>query len=315
MRAVLVTTFGGPEQARIARTDLPVPGPGQVRIRNEALAVHPADLAVRAGHLAALLPEQSAYRLGWDTAGVVDAVGAGVESVRPGDRVIGLIHWFASRNGTHGDQAVLPADAVAPAPAGLTAAEAVTLPLNGLTALQALDTAADTIGLREGGTLLVTGAAGGVGHFATQLALHRGLRVIAVARAGDRGQLLALGAEFVEGAEDGADTAAAVRELVPAGVDAVLDTALTGAPLLAAVRADGLFLAVRPPAAPAPERGIRVHVVDVRPDGGGLAELAELAEGGALTTRIAAAYPLDQVAAAHAHAARGGVRGAVVLTV
>ncbi|MEV4612355.1 NADP-dependent oxidoreductase [Kitasatospora sp. NPDC049258] len=307
MRAVLVKTFGGPETAEIAEIDLPEPGPGQVRIRNQALAVHPADLAVRAGFLAALLPEQPSYRLGWDTAGVVDALGEGVEDLRVGDPVIGLTHWFATRNGTHGDFAVLPAATVAPAPAGLTAAEAATLPLNGLTALQALDLA----DLGDGRTLLITGAAGGLGHFATQLARYRGLRVIAVARATDREELTSLGAEFVEA---GDQAVATVHRLAPGGVDAVLDTALTGAALLPAVRADGVFLAVRPPAAPEPERGIRVLVVNVRPDGHQLGELTKLAEDGRLTTRIAAAFPLDQVAAAHAHAARPGVRGAVVLT-
>ncbi|MFJ1705343.1 NADP-dependent oxidoreductase [Kitasatospora sp. NPDC088346] len=308
MRAVLVKTFGGPETAEIAEIDRPAPGPGEVRIRNQALAIHPADVAVRAGFLAALLPEQPAYRLGWDTAGIVDAVGEGVEDLRTGDPVIGLTHWFATRNGTHGDYAVLPAAAVAPAPAGLTAVEAATLPLNGLTALQSLD-AAD---LREGQTLLVTGAAGNLGHFATQLARYRGARVVAVARAADRDALTALGAEFVEA---GDDAVATVRALVPAGVDAVLDTALTGAALLPAVRDGGTFLAVRPPAAPESQRGIRVVVVNVRPDGRQLGEITKLAEDGRLTTRIAAAYPLDQAADAHAHLARPAVRGAVVLTV
>ncbi|MER8183269.1 NADP-dependent oxidoreductase [Kitasatospora sp. NPDC094015] len=308
MRAVLVKTFGGPETAEIAEIELPEPGPGQVRIRNQALAVHPADVAVRAGFLAALLPEQPSYRLGWDTAGVVDAIGEGVEDLRTGDPVIGLTHWFATRNGTHGDFAVLPAATVAPAPAGLTPAEAATLPLNGLTALQALDLAE----LRDGGTLLITGAAGNLGHFATQLARYRGLRVIAIARATDRDGLTALGAEFVEA---GDQALAAVQRLAPGGVDAVLDTALTGAALLPAVRADGVFLAVRPPAAPESERGIKVVVVNVRPDGHQLGELTKLAEDGRLTTRIAGTHPLTEVAAAHEHAARPGIRGAVVLTV
>ncbi|MEV8095809.1 NADP-dependent oxidoreductase [Kitasatospora sp. NPDC085879] len=305
MRAVTVHSYGSPDRAEITDAPVPVPGPGEVRIRNRALAVHPADTAVRSGLVAALLGAPP-FRLGWDAAGTVDAVGEGVTAFAAGEEVIGLSHWFATRNGTHADYAVLPADQLAPAPAGVPATTAAALPLNGLTALQAVE----RTGLDAGGTLVVTGAAGNLGHLTTQLALARGLRVLAVAGPRDEAELTALGAEFVARGETAVDT---LRALAPDGADAVIDTAGLSAPLLAAVRDGGLFVAVRPPAAPDAERGIEVAVHDVRPDGPALAGLAKQVEDGRLTVRVGSVHPLEEVAAAHARLEAGGTRGAVVL--
>ncbi|WP_354641546.1 NADP-dependent oxidoreductase [Kitasatospora camelliae] len=308
MRALVISTFGGPEVLELAELELPVPGPGEVRVRNQALAVHPADIAVRSGAVAAHLPEAPFHRLGWDVAGTVDAVGEGVTGFRPGDRVIGLSHWFATRNGTHAEFAVVAADALAPVPEELPIEKAAALPLNGLTARQSLDLA----GLSEGQTLVVTGAAGNLGGYTTELAVRRGLRVIAVAGAGDRAFLTGLGAEFVE---RGPEAVAAIRALAPEGADAAVDTALLGAELIAAVKAGGVFVTVRPNVGPAPERDVRVSVINVRPDGGELAELARLAADGLLTVRVDSVHDLADAAAAHARLSTPGTRGAVLLTV
>ncbi|MEV6211155.1 NADP-dependent oxidoreductase [Kitasatospora sp. NPDC051914] len=307
MRAITVHNYGGPEQAEVTEAEIPVPGPGEVRVRNRALAVHPADLAVRSGLMAALLGTPP-HRLGWDVAGTVDAVGADVAGFAVGEEVVGLSHWFATRNGTHAEYAVLPAAQLAPAPAGVPATTAAALPLNGLTALQALD----LIGLAPGGTLVVTGAAGNLGHLAAQLAVARGLRVLAVAGPHDADHLTDLGAEFVPRGDGAVD---AVLALAPGGADALLDTAGLSTAVLAAVRDGGTFVAVRPPAAPAAERGIDVLVHDVRPDGPALAGLAGLVAEGRLTVRVDSVLPLDRIAAAHARLEAGGTRGAVVLSV
>ena len=307
MRALIVTTFGGPETAEIAELPLPEPAAGQVRIRTAASAVHPADLLARSGALAAMLPAQPHYALGWDLAGEVDALGSGVTAFRPGDQVIGLSDWFVGLNGTQAEYVVLPAAAVAAAPTGVPAAEAATLPLNGLTASQALD----LLGLEAGQTLLVTGAAGGVGGFAAELAVGRGLTVLGLAGAQDKDFVTGLGAQWVE---RGDHAAADVLAAVPDGVDGVLDTALVGAPLLAAVRDGGVFVNVFPPAAPAAERGIRIDSVGVRSDGAQLAELVGLVEQGGLSLRLAGTHPLDEAPAAHARVAGGGARGGVVLS-
>ncbi|MCX4747737.1 NADP-dependent oxidoreductase [Kitasatospora sp. NBC_01287] len=307
MRTVVVKNFGGPEAAELIGTELPALGADQLRIRVAAAAVHPADLLTRSGALAALLPERPHYTLGWDLSGTVDAVGAEVTSFAVGEPVVALSDWFATLNGTQAEYVVLPATAVAPAPTKATEVEAATLPLNGLTAAQALD----LIGLAEGATLLVTGGAGGVGGFAVELAVSRGLRVIAVAGIKDQAFVTGLGAQWVERGEQAAE---AVRALVPGGVDGVFDTALVGSPLLAAVRDGGVFVNVFPPAAPVAERGIRVDSVGVHSDGAQLAALSELVDQGSLTLRPARTFAAAEVAAAHTLLAGGGQRGGVVLT-
>ncbi len=155
MQAVTISTFGGPDVLRVADVAVPEPGPGQVRVKVRAAAVHPVDLAIRAGAFAELLPGQPRYVLGWDLAGTVDAVGAQVTATHPGDAVVGLSVWLRSLAGTQAEFVALDATGVAAAPEGASWVEAATLPLNALAAVQALD-------LMPQGTrsVAITGAAG-----------------------------------------------------------------------------------------------------------------------------------------------------------
>ncbi|MDX3226891.1 NADP-dependent oxidoreductase [Streptomyces sp. ME19-01-6] len=310
MRAALVRAYGGPEAVEIAEVPLPEPGPGQVRIRVAAATVNPVDLLTRAGTLVAAgrMAPRAETGLGWDVAGVVDAIGPGVRVFAPGDPVIGLRDLLDVSLGTYAEYVVLDATAVAPAPQGLPTAAAATLPLNGLTAWQSLD----ALDLPHGATLLVTGAAGAVGGFAVELAALRGLRVVAVAGAADEELVRELGAEWFV-ARDAPDLAAAVRAVVPGGVAGALDAAGVGVPALAAVRNAGAFAAVAADA-PVGLRGIRSANHWIAADGTALAQLSALAAAGRLTLRVAGALPLDQAAAAHRRLAAGGLRGRLVLT-
>lgn len=309
MRAVVVRSFGGPEALEIEEAPVPGTGAGQVRIRVEAAGVNPVDVAVRTGLLveAGLAERREVHGVGWDVAGVVEEVGAGVTGFAPGDRVIGLADRLDLPLGAYAEQIVLDAGAVASAPARATPAQAATLPLNGLTADQALDLA----GLTEGQTLLVTGAAGGVGGYAVELAVTRGLRVVAVAGAGDEELVRSLGAEFFVPRD--AELGSAVRELVPGGTHGAIDAAAIGTAALTAVRNGGSLVAVLGGAAPVPLRGTRVSNVWIRADGARLAELARLADEGRLTLRVADAFPLAEAAAAHERLTAGGLRGRLVL--
>ncbi|MGW5156918.1 NADP-dependent oxidoreductase [Nonomuraea wenchangensis] len=310
MRAVVIRTFGGPEVLQIADVPMPVAGAGQVRIRVEAATVNPVDLATRSGALteAGLLPARDLIGIGWDVAGTVDQTGPGVTGLGRGDRVIGLSDRLDVPLGAQAEYVVLDADAVAAAPAGVSPVQAATLPLNGLTAAQALD----GLDLEHGQTLLVTGAAGAVGGFAVQLAVARGLRVIAVAGADDEPLVRRLGAElFVPRT---ARLGEAVRRLVPGGAHAALDAAVVGVAALDAVRSGGAFAALVAGGAPLPLRGIRVFHHWIRADGARLSGLAALVEAGSLTLRVAESRPLDQVADAHRRLAAGGLRGRLVLT-
>jgi NADPH:quinone reductase len=307
MRAVVVRSFGGPEVLEVASVPTPEPGPGQVRIRVEAAAVNPVDLATRAGYLAAFSTDRELTGIGWDVAGVTDAIGDGVTGFRAGDAVIGLSDLVDVSLGTHAEYVVLDANAVASAPETVSSVEAATLPLNGLTALQTLD----LLGPPEG-TLLVTGAAGGVGGFVVELAVAAGWRVLATAGVGDEEQIRRAGAEFI--ARE-VELAPAVRRLVPGGVDAVIDTALLGIAAHGALRGGGTFVAVIANAAPAPLRGTQVKTVYIRADDPRLADLVSLVDKGELTLRVAKTYPLEQAAAAHQRLAEGGLRGRLVLAV
>lgn len=307
MRAVVVRSFGGPEVLEVAEVPVPQAGPGQVRIRVAAAAVNPVDVATRAGALAGagLMTGGEQVGVGWDVAGVVEEVGAGVDAVAVGDRVIGMSDRLDLPVKAQAEQVVLDADVVAPAPGDLVAA--ATLPLNASTALQGLD----LLGLAPGQTVLVTGAAGAVGGFAVELAVARGLRVVAAASDGDEELVRGLGAsEFVPRSAPLAD---AVRRAVPGGVDGALDAAVVGLPALDAVRGGGAFVSVISGAMPLPLRGIRVANVFVRADGAALRELSALAARGALTLRVADTLPLADVAEAHRRLEKGGLRGRLVL--
>ncbi|MET7482965.1 NADP-dependent oxidoreductase [Streptomyces sp. NPDC005538] len=293
MRAAVVTTFGGPESVRVVETEIPEPGARQVRIRVAAATLNPVDAGVRAGAFGGA----GQFGFGWDVAGTVDATGA-ASAWHVGDEVVALHHAMGRPLGTHAEYVVVDTDAVAKAPAGVDTVHAATLPLNALTAVQALD----LLELTPGQSLLVTGAAGAVGGFAVQLASRRGVLVTGLARADDEEFVRSLGAaEFTS-------------EGVPAGsVDAVLDAAVLGERALEWVRDGGVFAGVIPRAAPASVRGVRTGAVEVSPDGARLAELVTLVEEGVLTLRVAEAYALEDAAKAHARLAEGGVRGRLVL--
>jgi NADPH:quinone reductase-like Zn-dependent oxidoreductase len=317
MRAVVVRTYGGPEALEIEELPLPVPGPGQIRIRVRAAAVNPVDVFVRSGiaALAGMLPDRAGVGIGWDVAGEVDAVGPALVAADSsagaafavGDRVVGLSDRLDVPTAGYADYLVLDADSVAAAPRDVSFEAAATLPLNGLTAAQALA----GLGLRAGRTLLVTGAAGAVGGYAVELAVAAGLRVVAVASERDRELVLGFGAELFVPRE--AELGAAVRALVPGGVDGVLDAATIGVRAHDALRGGGSFASVTGPATPPALRGTRVHTVFVRADGRQLAELVALVEAGTLTLRVAETFPLEKAASAHHRFAEGAVRGRLVL--
>ncbi len=308
MRTVISHRYGGPEVLELVEVPTPAPGPDQVLVAVRAAGLNPVDLAMRQGLMAAMIGEPFPLGLGWDVAGTVAAVGDDVTRWSVGDEVVGLRDEFVGPTGTFATHVVLPEEALAPAPRGVSPEAAATFPLNTLTALQALD----LLGLEGGATVVVTGAAGGVGDYVVALAAHRGLRVIGVARPGDEAEVRANGAaEFVTGQ----DVGAAVRAVLPEGADGLVDAAQVGAAALAAVRDGGSFVAVSDPSEPPTERGITVATVHVHHDAEQQAALVPLVEDGTLRLRVTDTFALADVAKAHEAAARPGLRGRVVVTV
>ncbi|WP_250572880.1 NADP-dependent oxidoreductase [Nonomuraea sediminis] len=304
MRALI----GGSGSPRLVEAPVPEAGPRQVRIKVGAAGVNPFDLAVAAGKLAeyGLARPLDSYGLGFDAAGAVDQVGEGAP-FQVGEAVIGLAARLELATKAQAEYVVLDADAVARAPRNVSVEAASTLPLNSLTAWQALD----ATGLRPGQTLLVTGAAGAVGGFLVELGVARGLRVVAAAGAADEELVRGLGAEWFVPREE--DLATGVRRLVPGGADAVVDAAITPQAALEAVRDGGTFIALSVGVAPVALRGTTVKTVFFRSDPAQLAEIVRFVEAGRVTPRVAATYPLEKAADAHARQAAGGLRGRLVL--
>ena len=311
MKAVAFSRYGGPEVLEVAELPVPEPGPGEVRVRVAAATVNPTDLGMRSGRQAATLDAlPPPYVPGMELAGVVDAVavGPGVPW-QVGERVLGIALPMRTGRGAQAEQVVLPAESLVRVPSGTELEAAATLPMNGLTVRRALD----LLGLQAGQTLAVTGAAGAVGGYGVQLAAAAGVRVLAVASAADEDLVRGFGAtDFVVRT---ADLAAAIRRLLPGGVDAVLDAAALGGPILPAVRDDGQVAAVRAFEG-VPERGISVHQVrvsDYARNQAALQGLADMVAGGKLTLRVAETVPPERAGEAHARLAGGGVRGRLVI--
>jgi NADPH:quinone reductase-like Zn-dependent oxidoreductase len=216
MRAVRYHDHGGAAVLTVDNIDAPEPGPGELRIAVRAAAVNPVDTYFREG--AYPVPELPMIP-GSDAAGVVDAVGPGVESFAEGDRVFatGLGN---GRQGSYAEQAIAPAEFCASLPEAVTFGEGAAVALVGVTAWQAFVAHA---GVEPGERVLVHAGSGGVGHVAVQLASAMGAEVTTTARPEYAGHLTTLGADdVIDYRQDEADLAAAIAD---AGApDAVLDT-------------------------------------------------------------------------------------------
>jgi NADPH:quinone reductase len=311
MRAVGFTEFGDPSVLRIVSLPIPSPGPGQVRVKVVAATVNPTDIAFRQG--GRQLPEgvKPPYVAGMDLAGVIDEAGPDVSREwRRDDRVMAAVSPWVPGGGAQAEYVLVAEDQLARVPDGISLQAAATLPMNGMT----VRTALDMLGLRPGQTLAVTGAAGAVGGYAIQLGTHDGLEVVADAAPADEELIRSLGAQHV--VPRGSGFVAAVREIYPDGVDALLDAALLGPAALPAVRDGGRLMAVRPFRGET-ERGIEISLVLVAShlhEGHRLAELADLAAKGTLTLRVAELLGAERAAQAHRRLEAGGVRGRLVLT-
>lgn len=283
------------------------PAPGEVRLRVRAAAVNPTDISLRELGAEGLPPP---WVPGMDAAGMVEAVGSGVDRLAVGDLVMAAVSPRRAEGGAQSELLVIPAASVVPIPRGATLEEAATLPMNGLTALLALD----LLDLRPGQYLAVSGGAGLLASYAIPLARERGLRVLADARPEDRALVGSFGADTV--LARGAGFPAAVRAATAGGADGVLDTALLGRAVLPAVRDGGALAVVRGWSEGEPERGIQIRRVWVRSVLGRtdwLEQLGRLASQRRLQLRVVGTHPPERAADAHRLLEAGGLRGRAVI--
>ncbi|MCE7001963.1 NADP-dependent oxidoreductase [Kibdelosporangium philippinense] len=285
----------------------PEPIGNEILVAVHAAGLNPTDWKHRAGLMRFGEPP---FTLGWDVSGVVEAVGAGVTRHQPGDEVFGMLP-YPNGHGAHAEYVTAPARAFVPKPAGLSHVQAAALPLASMTAWQAL---VDTAQVQPGQRVLIHGAAGGVGHLATQIAKARGAYVIATAS--KRDFVLSLGADEVIDYRT-QDFVADARD-----IDVVLEPFLGKDRLrsLQTLRPGGLLVSILPVdfaevQTRAAELGVRATAMQVEYDHTGIAGIAALAESGQLRPHVSGTYPLAQAAKAHALGETGRVTGKLVLTV
>ncbi len=296
-KAVAYKGKGGCEV--IERTVRP-PAAGEVRIAVKAAAVNPADILLRESGFRPGFGGQ-AYPIvpGLDAASLVEAVGPDVSRLHAGQQVMACVGVTRPEGGAQAQYVVVPSASVVPIPEGVSLTEACTLPMNGLTALLALELAA----LHDGEVLAVSGGAGLVAHYAIAIAKRRGQRVIADAKPEEADLVRSYGADVV--IERGSGFADAVRREVPEGVDALLDTAVLGEKSFHAVRDGGTYTPFRFWQDQPSERDIVIKPVSVftvfdRTDRTEWLEyLRDMAATAKITLRIAGTYAPEQCSDAH----------------
>jgi NADPH:quinone reductase-like Zn-dependent oxidoreductase len=297
MRAVLLSETGGPEVLRIEELPAPEPPDGEVLIRVRAASINPIDWKQRRGLSQKELPAV----LGNDISGTIERSRA--DGFAEGEDVFGF-----APSGGYAEFAVAPPAAIAKKPQGVSHDAAAGIPVSGLTAWQALF---DRGGLQSGQTLLVAGAAGGVGHFAVQLGKHAGARVIGTGSARNREFVLSLGADqYVDYASE--DVAEVIGD-----ADVVFDTVggETTKTLVPSVREGGVIVVIAgaPPEAEAAERGARAELLIMSSSAEQLAKVGELVAAGEVKVEIAGTFSLSQVAQAHELSEAGHTRGKLIL--
>ncbi|MCS0636073.1 NADP-dependent oxidoreductase [Streptomyces sp. LP05-1] len=307
MKAISYRRYGGPEVLEYGDRPDPRVGPDKVLVRVRAAAVNPVDWKAQAGYLDTALDTVFPVVPGWDVSGVVVQPGVAVPEFAVGDEVMGYVREDVLCHGTFAEYVAAPVRTLARKPRNLGFEEAAGLPLAGLTAYQVLRGA---LRVGPGDTVLIHAAAGAVGALAVQLARHFGARVLGAVREHGADRVRELGAEPVV---YGDGFKSRVRTAAPDGVNAAFDT-LGGQTLKDSANLlapEGRLASI----ADGEVASLGGAYVFVRPDPDDLAALADLAEQGVVTVRVARAFPLERAAEAQRVQQEGGLNGKVVVTV
>ena len=298
MQAVVMRQTGGPEVLNLEDVDAPEPVEDEVLIRVHSVSVNPIDWKFRRG----LYPKELPVVLGNDISGTV--VSSRAAGYGEGDEVFGF-----TSSGGYAELATASAGVIAHKPVGITHEQAAAIPVGGLTAWQALF---DHGGLEAGQSVLIAAAAGGVGHFAVQLAKRAGAHTIGIGSARNRDFVMGLGAdEYIDYTQQSVNDAAS-------DVDVAFDAVggQSTEELLGAVRPGGVLVTI---ANAAPEqqalaRGVRAVLFSMTPKPEQLEQIAGLVADGELHVELAEALPLAEVRRAHELSESGHTRGKIVLT-
>jgi NADPH:quinone reductase-like Zn-dependent oxidoreductase len=293
MKAIVVHQYGGPEVLKWEDYPDPVPGSGEVLVRVAASSVNPIDYKRRAGLTKDFYPMKFPGLIGVDVSGTVAGVGPEVEDFTVGNRV------FAIADNTYAELCVVKADSLADSPEGLDLVRAAALPLVTVTGNQLLS----ATGIKAGQTVLVVGAAGGVGRSAVYTAKSRGATVIAGILKRQFDQTKTIGADQFVATDDGT----AIAHLMQ--VDAIADAVggRTAEKLIAKVKTEGVYASVvGAPKNASDYPSVRVEKVFSHFDRETLEFMAEAVRDGKLVIPIGKEKSLSEAAEAHAEAEKGG---------
>jgi NADPH:quinone reductase-like Zn-dependent oxidoreductase len=308
MKAIRIHKYGGAEVLQYEEAPRPKPAAGEVLIRVHAAGVNPIDWHVREGHVKDVFPHSFPFVPGWDASGVVEEVGAGVTRFKPANEVYTVPDPL--RDGAYAEYIAVRESEVALKPKSLHHVHAAAVPLAALTAWQTLFDAAK---LEPGQRVLIHAAAGGVGHFAVQLAKWKGAHVIATASTKNHELLRELGAD------ETIDYTRQRFEDVARNVDIVLDPIGGDSQERSwqVLKKGGALLSiVQPPSAEkAKKLGVRAAFVASHPNGAALAKIAELIDSGDLKPIVNRILPLSEARRAHELSKSGHTRGKIVLRV
>lgn len=313
MKAAILNSAGGVENFSIADIPKPVIKPNEVLVQVKAISINPVDIKTRKGGSFYEELKKDPYTIiGWDISGIVAEVGNEVTKFKKGDEVFGMVN-FPGKGKAYAEYVASPEDHLAIKPSNIDHFSAAASTLAALTAWQAL---VQQIKLQKGEKILIHAAAGGVGHFAVQIAKHLGAYVIGTSSAGNIDFIKSLGAyETINYNEQ------AFEEVVK-DADAVLDAVGgdVGIRSLKAVKKGGRVLTILPGTAAALKKesenyDLQAWAYLVKSSGEDMQQLAQLLQQGIIKPFISHQYKLEEIAEAHRQSETGRTRGKIVVTI
>ena len=314
MRAIAIENFGGPEVMKLMDLPLPKPGAGEVLIQIKAAGVNPVDWKIRQGLLQGRLPHQFPIILGWDAAGTVVEVAAGIKGIKVGDEIIAYCRKEIIHDGAYAEFITLTPNHLAPRPKNLSWEEAAAIPLSALTAYQSLF---ENLQLKRNEVILIHAGAGGVGGFAIQLAREAGAVIITTASTKHHDYVRSLGAslpidykkeKFVD----------VILKKYPEGIDAVFDTIgeETQVESLRVLKPGGRLTSILALSdATQKQSRCKIGYVFVRPESSHLRKITEMIEERKIKVQLAEVFPLEQAVKAHQMIETGHTQGKIILRI
>jgi len=312
MKAVVINEFGGTDVLKISEIPIPEPQEGEVLVKIKAIGINPVDVKIRQGFLQSRAIHQLPIILGWDFSGVVEKNGFGARRFKQGDEVFSYCRRPIIKNGTYAEYIAVPECYITNKPKNISFEEAASIPLVSLTAYQSIFSSAK---LKEGETILILGASGGVGTSAIQLAKSVNAKVIGLASKKNHDYIKSIGADEVIDYQEG-DFRETLKLMYPNGVDLVFDC-VGGATFekgLDCVKKGGRIATILMPNQELLKgRELEFYYVFVEANVSQLNHIKELIEAGKLKPFVSEVYSLDDIVEVHEKIEKLHTRGKIVV--